>query len=325
MLTDSKRSNSAKNKKISSSSTKSSSSTNNEQKDVKEDETKSQNNNTEQSFDNCRNTDLEQSSMISNSFELIDTTSITNNLIPTASHKLPPVKNGFESTNDDYETSLKETDEVINQQNDKDTDLPLTPLPHIDSNSLENDIKKIEDAKTWSYESEEEFEKRKQFATQILDDMTPEEFQKIKESPLELENLQLKLQIRADAYYRSQYEDRLEQFFTKWQEMKKLYLELIELYCKDNSSNRIWLKDAIICIQEDLKSYHNFSFTEKLSDYVTEHFMDKKTQEYLINKYGNDISHDLGFKEWRNDLKKTRKQREWEKQNMINEFRKNMI
>jgi hypothetical protein len=72
-----------------------------------------------------------------------------------------------------------------------------------------------------------------------------------------------------------------------------------------------------------LKSYHNFSFTDALSSYVTEHFLDKKTEEYLIDKYGNDINNDLGFKDWRNNLRKTRKQREWEKQKMLNEFRKN--
>jgi hypothetical protein len=75
-------------------------------------------------------------------------------------------------------------------------------------------------------------EKRKHYAKKILVDMTHEEFQKIETSPVELKKLE-SLQIRASSYYRSQYEDGLKDFFTKWQEMKKLYVELIELYCKD--------------------------------------------------------------------------------------------
>ena len=107
--------------------------------------------------------------------------------------------------------------------------------------------------------------------------------------------------------------------------MKKLYDELIELYCKDNSSDRISLHDAIDSIQEDLKSYHNFSFTDALSSYVTEHFLDKKTKEYLIKKYGNEVNHNLGFEEWERDLMKTSKERKLEKQMMLQESREKFL
>ena len=49
--------------------------------------------------------------------------------------------------------------------------------------------------------------------------------------------------------------------------MKKLYVELIELYCRHNSNNRVWLEDAIYNIQQDLKDYHNFAFTDALTIY----------------------------------------------------------
>jgi sulfatase maturation enzyme AslB (radical SAM superfamily) len=132
------------------------------------------------------------------------------------------------------------------------------------------------------------FLKEKQFAMDVLHEMSSEEIKKIQESPEELKSFKNLLQVRCDAYYHSQYQGRLEEFFNKGQEMKKLYVELIELYFKDNTLYKIFLQDAVDNIQEDLKSYHNFSFTETLAKYISYQFIDKKTKEYLIQKYGND-------------------------------------
>ena len=39
----------------------------------------------------------------------------------------------------------------------------------------------------------------------------------------------------------------------------------------------------------------------------------KKTKEYLIKKYGNEVNHNLGFEEWERDLMKTPKEKKLEK------------
>jgi hypothetical protein len=173
----------------------------------------------------------------------------------------------------------------------------------------------------WQYESDEAFEERLFYLDYWLDSFGPEQFEWFSNLSKEERNFQKRVIL--NSLYRKQYEDKLEQFFNKWQEMKKLYLELIELYCKDNYNTRIWLEEAIDSIQQDLKEYHKFTFTEALSRYVSEHFIDKKTEEYLIKKYGNDVNHNLGFEEWREDLKKTPKQRKYEEKLFLEQCREN--
>ncbi len=167
--------------------------------------------------------------------------------------------------------------------------------------------------------SDEAFAERVDYLDYCLDNLTPEKFEWFLNLPKE--ELDFEKRLILNSLYHKQYFDKLEQFFTVWQVMKKLYVELIELYCKNNSNVRIWLSDIVLGIQENLRENHNFSFPDALSRYVSQHFIDKKTKEYLIRKYGNELNHNLGFEEWERDLKMSPKERQWEKQRLIEESR----
>jgi hypothetical protein len=194
-------------------------------------------------------------------------------------------------------------------------------IPQEVSDSLEIDLDQIYLSKVekWRYESDEAFAERVDYLDYRLDSLSPEEFDRFLNLPKE--ELDFVKRLILNSLYHKQYFDKLEQFFHVWQVMKKLYVELIELYCKGNSNVRIWLSDIVLGIQENLKDNHNFSFPDALSRYVSQHFIDKKTKEYLIRKYGNELNHNLGFEEWEKDLAKTPKERQWEKQRWIEESR----
>ncbi len=194
-------------------------------------------------------------------------------------------------------------------------------IPQEVSDSLEVGLDQIDLSKVekWQYESDEAFAERVDYLDYRLDSLSPEEFDWFLNLPKEQLDFQKRCML--NSLYHEQYFDKLEQFFHVWQVMKKLYVELIEFYCKGNSNQRIWLSDIILGIQENLKDNHNFSFPDALSKYVSQHFIDKKTKEYLIRKYGNELNHTLGFEEWEKDLAKTPKERQWEKQRLIEESR----
>jgi hypothetical protein len=194
-------------------------------------------------------------------------------------------------------------------------------IPQEVSDSLEIGLDQIDLSKVekWRYESDEAFAERVDYLEYWLDSFGQEQFEWFSNLPKEERDIEKRFKL--NSMYHEQYFDKLEQFFHVWKAMKKLYVELIELYCKDNSNVRIWLSDIVLDIQENLRENYNFSFPDALSKYVSQHFIDKKTKEYLIRKYGNELNHNLGFEEWKRDLKMSPKERQWEKQRLIEESR----
>lgn len=258
----------------------------------------------------------EQSSVISGPLGPTNTKISTlpeDNLIPTSNNNNQlPIKE-LETTKNNDEISPLNITEVSKQE-----------VPQIDSNSLRNEIEQIELAQVekWRYESEDEHHKRVRHFCEWVDSSTPKELEVFKN--LSYEDKISWERLIGSGMYHKQYYNKLEQFFIKWQEMKKLYVELIEFDCKCNSNYGIWLSEIISNIQDNLRTYHNFSFPDALSRYVSQHFIDKKTQEYLIKKYGNEVNQNLGFEEWERELMKTPNESKLEKQKMLQEFRKDM-
>ncbi len=142
------------------------------------------------------------------------------------------------------------------------------------SSDKQEDQEIKEEQEEWS---DEEFEKRKQYIRNWLDEMTPQELRSfLSHSP---EEQKLLINIIASGMYRIQYDEKFQEFKNTWLKMKKLYLEMIELLLQDGTTNTN-IKDAQDIIKDDCKSY-KLGITETLFKYIDQYFVNKEDFEYL--------------------------------------------
>ena len=231
--------------------------------------------------------DLEQSSIISGPFGPTD-----NKILPLPDEINQVYQNGnLTNITTSYETKDAETTE------EKDFGLSL---PHTDSYSLKSNTQQqqLESAIKYSSYPSEDKAKNIEINTTIIISPDLEHFC----SPY--------TQCR---YGGGEYGLKLFRFMNIWIEMKKLYNEMVELQLKCGVFDPDNITDAIIFIEEDFKAF-KFRLSDTLLEYIAKYFIDKKTKEYLVKRYGNEKNHYLGFEKWERDLNMSPKHRKLETQ-----------
>lgn len=256
------------------------------------------------------------------------------NVSLTTKHKVIEIDDNNSTTDQGQQLQTEVTQSQPLQEDDEE---PLSSAVQIeedikDSIESKNSISDIElqnkineanarqKAGKFAYMSDEEFNKRVQHFNMVFDDFSHEQLTDFFEQDEKSRDMQKRLIL--NSFYSHEFDEKLEKYVIKWNEMKKLYVELIELFFMDNSSTFVVLEDAIFHIQNALKDNHGFSFTDALAKYVSEYFIDRDTQEYLIYRYGNEENKDLGFANWRDNLHKTAREREMDKMFLLEEQRK---
>jgi len=231
--------------------------------------------------------DLEQSSITSGPF------GPTDNKIPPLPDEINQVYQNGNLTNitTSYETKDAETTE------EKDFGLSL---PQTDSYSLKSNTQQqqLESAIKYSSYPSEDKAKNIEINTTIIISPDLEHFC----SPY-----------TQGRYGGGEYGLKLFRFMNIWIEMKKLYNEMVELQLKCGVFDPDNITDAIIFIEEDFKAF-KFRLSDTLLEYIAKYFIDKKTKEYLVKRYGNEKNHYLGFEKWERDLNMSPKHRKLETQ-----------
>ena len=126
--------------------------------------------------------------------------------------------------------------------------------------------------------------------------------------------------------------DEVIEFIEHWDQMKRLFRELVEidLYkTLDKSPNeKLSIQDAIYNVLDYLENDimgcgKKLKFPDGLARYISQYFIDQETELYLKIKFQTPRINDdtLGFNEWRKELAKTPKQRREDKKLFLEQLR----
>ena len=130
------------------------------------------------------------------------------------------------------------------------------------------------DSDEWS---DQEFEERKRYVNKWLSNMSKEELQRFDSLPIEDQKFFAKL--RASDMYLFEYEKKFDEFKTKWLELKKLYIQMIELLIL-HEKDRVNIHDAKDAIKQDLID-SKIGLSETLLKYINQHFIDNISYKML--------------------------------------------
>jgi hypothetical protein len=136
-------------------------------------------------------------------------------------------------------------------------------------------------------------------------------------------------------------EDKVIEFIEHWDQMKRLFRELveIELYktLDESTDETPSIQSAINSVLEYLKGSEfvcprglirkKLKFPDGLARYISQYFIDQKTERYLKIKFRpllprtNNDDDTLGFNEWKKELGKTAKQRKEDRRLFLEQHR----
>ena len=225
------------------------------------------NNVIEQSVPMWEHKDIEDSSITSGSDDTID------NKISTLPDEM---KRGYTHENDvNIPTAYETKDAETKEEKDFDLSLLQTDFPSLQIN---DDPILLSFIKKWSYPSHKA--KDLEMNTIIISP-DPEHF--------------------CNPYTRLRYGGgiygiKLHRYINMWIEMKKLYKEMIEFGLENYQSYNI--DDVRSELESDFKAF-KLELSDSISEYIHRYFIDRKTREYLQNKYKRvEYDNKKEYQEW---------------------------